>query len=93
MQALLESILRGKASMLGAVSGAVAGLVAVTPAAGFSGPMGAIVLGLDVVLVQQIFEHLDGLGPVAVKQMPVGVGDIAAAVVTHDRFLGCQPRG
>ncbi len=31
--------------MLGAVSGAVAGLVAVTPAAGFAGPMGAIVLG------------------------------------------------
>jgi Amt family ammonium transporter len=37
---------RGKASMLGAVSGAVAGLVAVTPAAGFVGPMGAIVIGL-----------------------------------------------
>ena len=32
--------------MLGAVSGAVAGLVAVTPAAGFAGPMGAIVLGI-----------------------------------------------
>jgi Amt family ammonium transporter len=36
---------RGHPSMLGAVSGAVAGLVAVTPAAGFVGPMGAIVLG------------------------------------------------
>jgi Amt family ammonium transporter len=36
---------RGKASMLGAATGAVAGLVAVTPAAGFAGPMGAIVLG------------------------------------------------
>ena len=43
---LLETMKRGKASMLGAVSGAVAGLVAVTPAAGFAGPMGAIVLGL-----------------------------------------------
>jgi Amt family ammonium transporter len=32
--------------VLGAISGAVAGLVAVTPAAGYSGPMGAIVLGL-----------------------------------------------
>ncbi len=41
-----ESLIRGKASMLGAASGAVAGLVAVTPAAGFAGPMGAIVLGL-----------------------------------------------
>ena len=37
---------KGKASMLGAVSGAVAGLVAVTPAAGFVGPMGAIAIGL-----------------------------------------------
>ena len=35
--------------MLGAASGAVAGLVAVTPAAGFAGPMGAIVLGIVVV--------------------------------------------
>ncbi|MGE5385046.1 MAG: ammonium transporter [Betaproteobacteria bacterium] len=37
---------KGKPSMLGAVSGAVAGLVAITPAAGFVGPMGAIVIGL-----------------------------------------------
>ncbi len=41
-----EWIIKGHPSMLGAVSGAVAGLVAVTPASGFSGPMGAIVLGL-----------------------------------------------
>ena len=37
---------KGKPSLLGIVSGAVAGLVAVTPASGFAGPMGAIVLGL-----------------------------------------------
>ena len=41
-----EWIVKGKPSLLGALSGAVAGLVAVTPAAGFAGPMGAIVLGL-----------------------------------------------
>jgi Amt family ammonium transporter len=41
----IEWSIRGKPSMLGIVSGAVSGLVAVTPAAGFSGPMGAIVLG------------------------------------------------
>ena len=41
-----EALHKGKASMLGAASGAVAGLVAVTPAAGFVGPMGAIVIGL-----------------------------------------------
>jgi Amt family ammonium transporter len=37
---------RGKPSMLGAASGAIAGLVAITPACGWSGPMGAIALGL-----------------------------------------------
>ncbi len=41
-----EWMTKGHPSLLGAASGAVAGLVAVTPAAGFSGPMGAIVLGL-----------------------------------------------
>ena len=40
-----EAMHKGKASMLGAASGAVAGLVAVTPAAGFVGPMGSIVIG------------------------------------------------
>ena len=41
-----EWIIKGKPSMLGAASGAVAGLVAITPACGFIGPMGAIVLGI-----------------------------------------------
>lgn len=41
-----EWITRGKPSMLGAASGAIAGLVAITPACGWSGPMGAIILGL-----------------------------------------------
>ncbi|MQT38957.1 MAG: Ammonium transporter [Pseudomonas helleri] len=36
---------RGKPSMLGAVSGSIAGLVAITPAGGYAGPMGAIMLG------------------------------------------------
>jgi Amt family ammonium transporter len=42
---VIESLVRGKVSMLGAASGMVAGLVAVTPAAGTVGPVGAIVLG------------------------------------------------
>ena len=41
-----EALHKGKASMLGAASGAVAGLVTITPAAGFVGPMGSIVMGL-----------------------------------------------
>jgi Amt family ammonium transporter len=41
-----EGLAKGKASMLGAASGAIAGLVAITPACGSVGPMGAIVIGL-----------------------------------------------
>ncbi|MCP5270549.1 MAG: ammonium transporter [Burkholderiaceae bacterium] len=40
-----EALMKGKASMLGAASGAVAGLVAITPACGSVGPMGGIVIG------------------------------------------------
>jgi len=42
----VEWMVKGKPSLLGALSGCIAGLVAVTPASGFAGPMGAIVLGL-----------------------------------------------
>jgi Amt family ammonium transporter len=42
----VEWALRGKPSVLGIVSGAVAGLVAITPASGFVGPMGALVIGI-----------------------------------------------
>ncbi|MFM7084390.1 MAG: ammonium transporter [Hyphomicrobium sp.] len=43
---LVEWLMKGKPSLLGLASGVVAGLVAVTPAAGFAGPMGSVVLGL-----------------------------------------------
>lgn len=42
---VIESVARGKASMLGAASGMIAGLVAITPACGTVGPVGAIILG------------------------------------------------
>ncbi|MDZ4349773.1 MAG: ammonium transporter [Xanthomonadaceae bacterium] len=42
----VEGMIRGKASMLGAASGAVAGLVAITPACGSVGVMGALIIGL-----------------------------------------------
>jgi Amt family ammonium transporter len=45
---LVEWAHKGKPSLLGMISGAVAGLVAVTPASGFAGPMGSLVLGLLV---------------------------------------------
>jgi ammonium transporter, Amt family len=43
---IAEALHRGKASMLGGASGAVAGLVAITPACGSVGPMGSIIIGL-----------------------------------------------
>src|SRR6202020_2356586 len=50
-----EWMLKGHPSVLGVISGAVASLVAVTPAAGYAGPMGAIVLGLIVGVVCLFF--------------------------------------
>jgi Amt family ammonium transporter len=50
-----EWVLRKRPSMLGMASGIVAGLVAITPAAGFAGPVGAIVLGLIVSPISIIF--------------------------------------
>src|SRR5690606_35466446 len=81
-----ESLLKGKASMLGAASGAVAGLVAMTPAAGFVGPMGSIVIGFIAGLV-----CLSGVGGLkralgADDSFDVfgvhGVGGIVGAVLT-----------
>jgi Amt family ammonium transporter len=45
MWLLLEYFLRGKATAVGAATGAVAGLVGITPAAGFVSPIGAILIG------------------------------------------------
>ncbi|WP_448659478.1 ammonium transporter [Sphingomonas sp. CJ99] len=52
---LTEKLLGHKGSLLGACSGAIAGLVAVTPAAGNSGPFGAILLGAIAAVVCAIF--------------------------------------
>lgn len=53
--AIAELVYRWKTSLLGLVSGVVAGLVAVTPAAGFVGPMGAAVLGACAGVICLIF--------------------------------------
>ncbi|MCB1381731.1 MAG: ammonium transporter [Notoacmeibacter sp.] len=83
---VLEAVLRGKASMLGAASGMVAGLVAVTPAAGSIGPVGAIVLGaiasagcyFFVAVVKNKFGYDDSLDVFGVH----GIGGIIGAVGT-----------
>jgi Amt family ammonium transporter len=48
---LIESVHRGKATVLGAATGAVAGLVAITPACAFVGPAGAIGIGIGSALI------------------------------------------
>ncbi|MBL0421313.1 ammonium transporter [Ramlibacter sp. AW1] len=81
-----ESMIKGKASMLGAASGAVGGLVAVTPAAGFIGPMGSIVIGLvagvvclwGVTSLKRILGADDAFDVFGVH----GVGGIVGAVLT-----------
>jgi len=50
-----EWIVKGRPSLLGLASGTIAGLVAVTPAAGFAGPMGAIVLGVIAAFISLFF--------------------------------------
>lgn len=72
---VVESITRGKASLLGAVSGMIAGLVAVTPAAGSVGPIGAIVLGIVVSPVCYFF--------VAVVKAKFGYDDTADVFGVH----------
>ncbi|WP_439626446.1 ammonium transporter [Shinella sp.] len=72
---LVETFTRGKASLLGAASGMIAGLVAVTPAAGSVGPFGAIVLGLIVSPVCYFF--------VAVVKNKFGYDDTADVFGVH----------
>jgi Amt family ammonium transporter len=52
---LVEQVAHGKPSMLGGVTGAVAGLVAVTPASGFATPMTSILLGIVAAIVCYVF--------------------------------------
>ena len=81
-----EWIKNGKASALGAISGAVAGLVAITPAAGFVGPMPALVIGLAagafcyfmVTRVKAIFGYDDALDAFGVH----GAGGTIGALLT-----------
>ena len=81
-----EWLLKGKPSMLGAASGAVAGLVAITPAAGFVGVVGAIVIGLLAGVV--CFWGVNGLKRIlgADDSLDVfgvhGVGGILGAILT-----------
>ncbi|WP_439544341.1 ammonium transporter [Hyphomicrobium sp.] len=82
----VEWLFKGRPSLLGLASGVVAGLVAVTPAAGFSGPMGAICLGLVAgavcffacTAIKNLFRYDDSLDVFGVH----GIGGIIGAIAT-----------
>ena len=95
--ALCDQIVHGKPSLLGAASGVVAGLVAVTPASGYAGVMGSIVLGFlvsplcffFVSYVKNRFKYDDALDVFGVHC----VGGIFGALMTGilaDTALGGQ---
>ena len=82
----VEWAMKGKPSLLGMASGAVAGLVAVTPASGFAGPMGSVVLGLlvsplcwfFVAVIREKFHYDDALDVFGVHC----IGGIFGALMT-----------
>lgn len=83
---IIEWIMRGKPTLLGMASGAVAGLVAITPASGFVGPMGAFAIGIAAgiipflasVYLKRMLGYDDSLDAFGVH----AVGGIVGALMT-----------
>ena len=94
--AIGEKITRGHASALGVVSGAVAGLVAITPAAGFSGVGGAMVLGAvaslvclwAVVTLKPMLKYDDSLDVFGIHGVGGIVGALGTAIVASPSLGG-----
>ena len=93
---MVEWITRKKASMLGMASGLVAGLVAITPAAGFAGPVGAIILGLVVSpiciffcsAVKNALKYDDSLDAFGIHAVGGIVGAIATGLLVNPAWGG-----
>ncbi len=87
---------KSKPSMLGAASGAVAGLVAITPACGFVGPVGAIIIGLlvspicyfFVTKVKYMFNYDDALDVFGVHAMGGVFGALATGIFVNPALGG-----
>jgi len=92
----VEWVYDGKPSLLGLVSGAVAGLVAVTPASGFAGPMGSIILGLVagavcflfVAIVKPKIGYDDALDVFGVHCIGGIIGAIGTGILVAPMFGG-----
>jgi Amt family ammonium transporter len=93
---LTEWLSKGKPSLLGLASGAVAGLVAVTPAAGFAGPVGALILGLVVGPVclfacswlKTALKYDDSLDVFGIHGVGGIIGAIGTGIVVNPAFGG-----
>ncbi len=94
----IEAMQRGKASMLGAASGMVAGLVAITPACGTIGPMGAIILGVVVAAVcyyfvtsvKAMFKYDDSLDVFGVHCVGGIIGALGTGILSAGSFGGVK---
>ncbi|HKG77741.1 MAG TPA: ammonium transporter [Beijerinckiaceae bacterium] len=92
----VEWAAKGKPSLLGMLSGAVSGLVAVTPASGFAGPMGSIVLGLVagavcfvfVSGVKNAFHYDDSLDVFGIHCIGGIIGALATGILVNPALGG-----
>jgi len=96
-----EKIMRGHASALGFISGAVAGLVAITPTAGFAGTFGSIILGAvtgfvclwAVVTLKPMLKYDDSLDVFGIHGVGGIVGAIGTAIVADPALGGFGAEG
>ena len=92
----LEWMIKGKPSLLGIATGAIAGLVAITPACGNAGPMGSIILGIAagaislwaVVSLKKMFGYDDSLDVFGVHGVAGIVGAIGIGILASPSFGG-----
>ncbi len=92
----MEWMVKGKPSMLGIATGAIAGLVAITPACGNAGPMGAIILGIAagiislwaVLSLKKMFGYDDSLDVFGVHGVAGIVGAIGIGVLASPSLGG-----
>src|SRR6202042_3172237 len=93
---LVEWIMRGKSTVIGICSGAVAGLVAITPASGFVGPVGAFVIGIAAGIIcywgvtglKRMFSYDDALDWFGVHAVGGIVGALLTGVFAVEQYGG-----
>ena len=97
---LVEKLINGHTTTLGFASGAVAGLVAITPAAGFVDPFGALIIGLAAgaicfyaLKIKSTFNFDDSLDVVAVHLVGGVVGSLLVGILAVDGVGGGKQFG